>query len=201
MNRFFRFVWTVFGPIVFFFHPVQVEGLETLPSGGVLLCANHASNWDPLLLGLSLPIDYHMRPMAKDSLFRVPLLSWAVRKLGAFPVARGQSDINAVKTAIKAIRDGENLLVFPEGTRVEKEGDMPAKGGAAVIGIRTGATFVPVFVDGKKRLFHRTRIIFGEPYKPAYTGRHGTAEEVQAIADEVLRRAYALGRRDGACQA
>ena len=63
-----------------------------------------------------------------------------------------------------------------------------------MIGIRTGAWFVPVYVEGHKRPFRRTRIIFGEAYRPAYTGRHGSAEEVQAIADEVLRRAYALGR-------
>ena len=195
MNGFYRFVWTVFGPIFRFLHPVTVEGLDTLPPHGALLCANHASNWDPVLIAISLPIDYHLRAMAKDSLFRIPVLKWIVRKLGAFPVARGNSDINAVKTAIKAIRDGENLLIFPEGTRVKREGELAAKGGAAVIGIRTGAIFVPVFVDGKKRLFHRTRVIFGEPYHPTYTGRHGTAEEVQEIADEVLRRAYALGRR------
>ena len=131
--------------------------------------------------------------MAKDSLFHIPVLGWIVGKLGAFPVDRGNFDINSVKTAIRTIKDGENLLVFPEGTRVEKEGDVEVKGGVAVIGIRTGAIFVPVFVDGKKRLFHKTRLIFGEPYRPTYTGRHGTAEEVQEIANEVVRRAYALG--------
>ena len=52
---------------------------------------------------------------------------------------------------------------------------------------------VPVYVDGKKHLFHRTRLIIGHPVTPVYTGRHGTAEEMQDIADEVLRRAYALG--------
>lgn len=62
-----------------------------------------------------------------------------------------------------------------------------------MIGVRTGAVFVPVFMDGEKKLFHRTRIIIGEPYTPSVTGRHGTAEEMQAIADELLRRAYALG--------
>ncbi|MPM40911.1 hypothetical protein SDC9_87560 [bioreactor metagenome] len=63
----------------------------------------------------------------------------------------------------------------------------------AMIGIRTGAILVPVFVDGEKKLFHRTRIIFGEPYQPQITGRHGTAEEVQRAADGVLAAAYALG--------
>lgn len=192
-NRFFVFVYYVAGFIIKLLHPTTVEGMEDLPSGGVLLCANHSSNWDPVQIVISLPVNYRLRIMAKNSLFRIPVVSWVVRKLGAFPVDRGNFDINAVKTAIKTIKDGENLLVFPEGTRVEKEGDVEIKGGVAVIGIRTGAIFVPVFVDGKKRLFHKTRLIFGEPYRPTYTGRHGTAEEVQEIADEVVRRAYALG--------
>ena len=99
-----------------------------------------------------------------------------------------------MKTAIRTIKDGDNLLIFHEGTRVKKEGDRQAKGGVAMIGIRSGAKLVPVFVDGKKRIFKESRIIFGQPYAPTYTGRHGTAEEVQAIADEVLRRSYDLGR-------
>ena len=196
MNRFFRFVWRVFGPIFRFFQPVSVEGLENLPPHGALLCPNHSSNWDPVLLVVSLPIDYRLHIMAKDSLFRIPVLSWVVTKLGAFPVARGNSDLNAVKTAIQSIKCGDTLLIFPEGTRVEREGDVPAKGGVAMIGIRTGAVLVPVFVDGKKRIFRRSRIIIGQPYQPSYTGRHGTAEEVQAIADEVLRRSYALGKSE-----
>lgn len=67
--------------------------------------------------------------------------------------------------------------------------------------MRTGAVFVPVFMDGEKKLFHRTRIIIGEPYTPSVTGRHGTAEEMQAIADELLRRAYGAGRSAGGRQA
>ena len=76
---------------------------------------------------------------------------------------------------------------------MEHEGDLPAKGGVAVIGIRSGAQFVPVYVEGNKRLFHRTRIIFGQAYRPEATSRRPSPEEVQAIADEVLRRSYALG--------
>ncbi|MEG1592967.1 MAG: lysophospholipid acyltransferase family protein [Oscillibacter sp.] len=193
-NGFFVFVHRFLGPIFRFLHPLNIEGMDRLPPGGAMLCPNHSSNWDPVLLAVTLPVDYRLHIMAKDSLFRIPLVGPVVRKLGAFPVARGNSDIQSVKTAIQSIKSGDNLLIFPEGTRVEREGDMPAKGGAAIIGIRTGAIFVPVFVDGKKRLFRPTRLIIGQPYTPTYTGRHGTAEEVQAIADEVLRRAYDLGR-------
>lgn len=199
MNGFFRFVYRFLNCFLFFFFPVEVEGLENLPPHGALLCPNHSSNWDPILLVLKLPIDYRVHIMAKDSLFKNPLLGWILRKVGAFPVSRGSSDIAAVKTAIQAIKSGDNLLIFPEGTVVQggigKMDGKPshAKSGVSVIGVRTGATLIPVFMDGRKRLFHKTRIVIGKPYTPVYTGRHGTAEEMQTIADDLLREAYTLG--------
>ena len=72
-------------------------------------------------------------------------------------------------------------------------GHAEVKGGAAMMAIRSGVDMVPMFIDTKKRLFHRVHIIIGRPYTPVYTGRKGTAEEYQANADEIMRRAYALG--------
>ena len=98
-----------------------------------------------------------------------------------------------MKTALKAIKSGDNLLIFPEGTRVEHEGALPAKGGVAVIGIRSGAQFVPVYVEGNKRLFRRTRIIFGQAYRPEATSV-GFTGGGPGHRREVLRRSYALGK-------
>ena len=198
-NRLFVFIYYVVGLVADILHPVSVEGMERLPQNGVLLCPNHASNWDPILVALKLPKNYRLHIMAKEELFQNPLLGWLLRKVGAFPVSRGNNDINTVRTAMQAIKDGDNLLSFPEGTVVRNGvgyiDGLPAhaKAGVAMIGVRTGAALVPVFVDGEKKLFHRTRIIFGEPYEPHYTGRRGTSEEMQKIADEVLAAAYALG--------
>lgn len=198
-NRLFVFIYYVVGLVADVLHPVSVEGLERLPKSGALLCPNHASNWDPILVALKLPKNYRLHIMAKEELFKNPLLGWLLRKVGAFPVSRGNNDINTVRTAMQAIKDGDNLLIFPEGTVVRNGvgyiDGLPAhaKAGVAMIGVRTGAALVPVFVDGEKKLFHRTRIIFGEPYEPHYTGRRGTSEEMQKIADEVLAAAYALG--------
>ena len=137
--------------------------------------------------------------MGKSELFKYRPIAWIMRHLGAFPVNRGGTDINAVKTAIDVIKRGDNLLVFSEGT-VIRDGighadGLPAhaKSGVAVIGVRTGATLIPVFVDGPKKNFRRTRIVFGTPYEPVYTGRRGTGEEMQKIADDLLTEAYALG--------
>lgn len=198
-NSIFVFIYYVVGFVTGILHPVSVEGMEGLPESGVLLCPNHSSNWDPILVALKLPVNYRLHIMAKEELFKNPLLGWLLRKVGAFPVSRGNNDISTVRTAMQAIKEGDNLLIFPEGTVVRNGvgyvDGLPAhaKAGVAMIGVRTGAKLIPVFVDGEKRLFHRTRIIFGHPYTPRYTGRRGTSEEMQTIADEVLAAAYALG--------
>ncbi len=198
-NRVFVVIYYVVGFIAGILHPVTVEGMDRLPDSGVLLCPNHASNWDPILVALKLPINYRLHIMAKEELFKNPLLGWLLRKVGAFPVSRGNNDINTIRTAIQSIKDGDNLLVFPEGTTIHDgigyTDGLPAhaKAGVAMIGVRTGAKLVPVFVDGEKKLFRRTRIIFGEPYQPHYTGRRGTSDEMQKIADDILAAAYALG--------
>ena len=199
LGTLFVIAYYVVGLVTRILHPTTVEGLENLPEHGALLCPNHSSNWDPLLVVLRLPINYRVHIMAKQELFRFKPLAWALRHVGAFPVSRGDNDIQAVKTAIQAIKGGDNLLIFPEGTTIRNgighTDGLPAHAhaGVAVIGVRTGATMIPVFVDGEKKLFHRTRIIFGKPYIPVYTGRHGTSEEMQKIADDILAEAYALG--------
>ena len=199
LNNVYAFVYHVIGPLIRLLYPTSVEGLENLPESGVLLCANHSDNWDPVLLALALPVNYRMHTMAKEELFRNPIVGWLIGKAGGFPVSRGSNDIKSVRTAMQVIKSGENLLIFPEGT-VIYDGigyidGLPAhaKAGIAMIGVRTGAKMVPVFMDGKKKPFRKSRIIFGKPYEPVYTGRHGTAEEMQKIADDILKEAYALG--------
>ena len=161
MNHvFFGIIW-VLAQILRLLYRIEVKGLENLPRNGVLLCPNHASDLDPVLIGICLPINYRLHFMAKEELFRNRLFGRILRALGAFPVNREGADIQAVKTAMKVIHEGENL--------------------------------VPVFADGKKRMFRKTTIIFGEPYVPQITGRRGTSEELQKVADDVLREAYALG--------
>ena len=188
-------VWRVLRPLVLFFLPVELRGTENLKEGEgpYLLCANHSNLWDPVLFVLSMPQAFNVRIMAKKQLFSIPVLGGFLRAIGVFPVDRGHSDIGAVKTAIQSLRDGWNLFLFPEGTRVKNPGHAEIKSGAGMMAIRAGVKLVPVFIGTKKRLFRRTPIIIGAPFAPEYTGRKGTAEEYTANAREVMRRAYALG--------
>ena len=114
---FFAIIWLI-GKILLLLYRVDVKGLEHLPKSGALLCPNHASNIDPVLIGLCLPLDYHLHFMAKAELFEKPALAWLIRTLGAFPVQRDGRDIQSVKTAMQVLHKGENLLIFPEGTPI-----------------------------------------------------------------------------------
>ena len=192
-NKFYEVVWAVIRPVVLLFYPLDVKGLENLPEEPVVLCANHSSNWDPILMILAMSQKIKLRIMAKEQLFRIPVVNAVIRKMGAFPVNRGHSDIGAVRTSIQSLKAGFHLLIFPEGTRVRQPGKVSVKGGAAMIAIRSGVKMLPVFIGTTKRLFRRVPVIFGKPYTPVYSGRKGTAEEYQANAEEIMRQAYELG--------
>ncbi|MBQ0038697.1 MAG: 1-acyl-sn-glycerol-3-phosphate acyltransferase [Clostridiales bacterium] len=193
-NRFYEVMWVIFSPIFRLFHPLDVQGLENLPTDRpVLICVNHSHALDPILLAAAMPKTTMTQIMAKKQLFKIPVIGWLITKLGAFPVDRGHSDINAVKKSIQCLKDGCHLVIFPEGTRVSKPGQVSVKGGVAMIAIRSGVELLPVFIGMDKKAFHKVPIIFGKPYSPQYTGRRGTAEEYQANADEIMQQVYALG--------
>lgn len=195
MTRFYRVCHIILFPILWLLYPFKVHGAENVPKDrAVVLCANHAHAMDPFLICLALPRDVPVRIMAKKELMDVPLIGWFIRKLGAFGIDRGNSDLGAVKDSIRTIKDGVDLLVFPEGTRVEREGEVRPKGGVVMIAMRAGAPLVPVYIGKRRKLFRLTHIVFGKPYEPKTATRHGTAEEYQEYADEIVRRAYALGR-------
>lgn len=196
MTKFYRIIYTIAAPIIHLLFPCRVVGLEDFPKEGALLCANHASGWDPIIIALNLPKDSRLTVMAKDSLFRIPLLGFFLKKLGIFPVKRGGNDLTAMKTAMKVLGGGNRLLVFPEGTRVEEQGEVEAKGGVTMMATRTGVPMVPIYCGGKHKFLRKTTIVFGKPYMPVIAGRRPTPDENRAIAREILDRIYALSEVD-----
>ena len=178
--------------IVTFRTPLKAYGQGNIPKGGAVICSNHAHNSDPFYIVYSFQRQDKIWIMAKEEIRHYPVVGKLLDWLGfVIWVKRGKSDVGAVKSALKALKGQEKLLIFPEGTRHAEIGE--GKTGAAMMAIRSGVDMVPVFIDTRKRPFHRVHIIIGRPYTPVYTGRKGTAEEYQANADEIMRRAYALG--------
>ena len=133
-----------------------------------MLAANHTSNFDPWPLGIPLWPQRQLRFMAKSELFN-PLLAPILRAAGAFRVRRGEGDIEAVRTAVELVKEGEIVVMFPEGTRrqkgLRKKHVARAHTGAARIALGAGAPLVPAAIKGTDRLSRLgpLRVVFGEP--------------------------------------
>ena len=166
----------------------HVIGREKVPDGGCVLVANHTQWADPVLVGTALGNQYPLVAMAKKELFQIKLLGPLISALGAFPVDRGTADIGAIKTSLKAVKDGKKLLIFPEGGTKHKAGD-EAKVGAAMIAARTGAPIVPIYISENKRFRSKVYVVFGDAYIPEKTK---SKDGYRAIADDMMRRIYAL---------
>lgn len=177
-------------------HPVlRVEGRENIPEGKAVLCANHSNFSDPIwILGFS-GLDTLPRTMAKKELFHNPILRWLLFKVGAFPVDRGNADISAIKTAMQTLKQGNKLLIFPEGTRVKGGEVVEPHSGAALIAHRMNAPIVPVYLSTKKSIFHTVRLIFGEPYTLDFGGVKPCADDLAQSATDMMNTIYALGER------
>ena len=191
-----RLYHILYWPVWFFFsifHPVRVIGRENLPEGAAVIACNHNSLADPLMAIFACGYRNPIRIMAKEELFHIPLLGWLLIKVGMFGVNRGQSDISAVKRALKVLRDGCKLFLFPEGTRVKagEDGDSSAKTGAVLFASRSSVQLIPMFIPRKKRWFRPTTVVIGEAYYPALPDRR-TAEDLQRCSDELLERIYGL---------
>lgn len=141
---------------------IEVIGSENVPKdGGVLLCSNHISNFDPPMVGICAPRAIHF--MAKEELFKYPVIKQIMKSINAFPVRRGMGDKQALRQGLKLLKEGEVLGLFPEGTR-SKTGQLgEGLAGAGFFALRSEAYVVPAAIIGSYRPFSKVRVIFGKP--------------------------------------
>jgi 1-acyl-sn-glycerol-3-phosphate acyltransferase len=155
-------------PVVKVGFRLRARGIENLPDGGFVLAANHTSNFDPWPLGIPLFPHRQLRFMAKSELFN-PILKPILVGGGAFPVRRGQADLEAIGRAVELVRDGEVVVMFPEGTRrkkgLRKKHEARAHTGAARIALTAGVPLVPAAIKGTDRLSRLAplRVAYGRP--------------------------------------
>ena len=164
----YRIIGTLSIPVVKGLYRLRAQGVEHLPEGGFVLAANHTSNFDPWPLGIPLLPDRQLRFMAKAELFN-PVLTPILRAGGAFKVRRGEGDLDAMRTAGELVREGEIVVMFPEGTRqrkglVKKHQARPHTG-AARIALTGGVPLVPAAIGGTDRLLRLgpLRVAYGPP--------------------------------------
>lgn len=180
---------------------VRVEGVERIPAtGAFLLAATHESFLDPLVVGAFCP--RHVWHMARRTLFhsgrrRSRFRTWLGRMSGVIEVDREGGGREALRAAVDKLRDGEGVLVFPEGTRSDGTEVQPFRAGAGFLAVRTGAAVVPVSLTGTHRVWGRGRKLprlFGGPARLVYGDpvTYDRTTEPEDAAADMRRRVLRL---------
>ena len=175
--------------VVFFpLYRVKVIGKENFPKeGGVLLCTNHIANVDPPIVGISCPRPVHF--MAKEELFNAPILKSILPSVKAFPVKRGMSDREAFRKALKILKSGDVVGLFPEGTR-SKTGELgTGLAGAGFFALKGEGVVMPCAIIGPYKRFSRLKVVYGKPIDVTpYRERRASSEEVTEVIMNEIRK-------------
>lgn len=167
------------------FFSIRCRGRENIPTeGGVLVCSNHQSFFDPVLVGIGFK--RRLNYLARKTLFRFFAFRWLIEFLDAIPIDREGGGLGGLKETLKRLKHGELVLIFPEGTRT-RDGEVAAlKPGFVALARRGKAPLLPVAVDGAYDAWPREarfpslsqiHVWIGEPMPP---------DLVQSLSDEQL---------------
>ena len=182
---------------LFLWHPVfRVIGRENVPKEGrLMICANHSGMADPIWIYFALKLGHVPRIMAKQEVMKVPVLGQMLKFFGVFGVDRDSTDINAVKTALRCLNDEQQILVFPEGTRVKPGTFVEPKRGAVTLAARTNAPVLPVYLTANRRPFSPLTCVIGQPYLLQFEGKRATDEDLRKCSEDLMHRIYRLGEK------
>lgn len=192
------FKWSVVNPVLRGYFRGRIYGADHMPKvGPVLVVANHASDFDPPIVSscVQRPVSY----MAKQELFKVPVLSSAIRAYGAYPVQRGGSARGAIQAALQQLEQGWAVGVFLQGTRT-RDGRIPdPKLGAAMIAAKAQVPLVPVSLWGTHRILPRgakvpkplpVTVRIGQPIAPPASSKD--KEALKAVTDYCCDRIHTM---------
>lgn len=189
----YRFICALIGVFMRLLFRIEVNGTENIPKdGGVIMCANHLSNWDPVLLQ-TVAIKRHIYFMAKDELFHVFLLSNILKAIGAIPVKRASVDISPIKHALRTIKQGGMLGIFPTGQRAKHGLEGEVKAGIGLIAGKTDALVLPIHINATYRPFSKVVVNIGkcQSFTPD-EGEKLTTDVAQRLSDSIYSEIKAL---------
>lgn len=178
------------------FYPPKVEGIENLPAeGACIICPNHISLRDPILIAAIA--GRHLRFMGKSELFETKF-KWFTKflyGLGAFPVARGDADLSAIRHSLNILKEGHCLLIFGQGTRRRKEDteEPPMNTGVALLALRSKTPVIPVYIKPPYRIFRRTHIYIGKPLDFSEI-RRADKQTLCDVTDRIAGAIFSMGR-------
>ncbi len=186
-----KFIFNVYFHV---FNRVIIKGRENeLPEGPMIVFGNHYSNLDVFLMTIALK--RQIRFMAKRELMDTPIVGWFGKHYGAFPVDRSRVDLTATKTALRILKNGEVLGIFPEGTRIRNDKISDPKGGIAMFSWKTKAPVLPIHVEYRRKvhIFNHIELTVGKPIPASELGiEKGTPEEYKAASERLIDQVYSL---------
>lgn len=194
--------WSAVTPIFKLYFRGKIFDLDKVPqSGPIILVSNHASYFDPPLLSASMgrPVAF----MAKEELFKVPLLKQTIRLNGAYPVKRSTGDRAAIRAAMTSLQQGWAAGIFLEGTRTHDGRIYQPKLGAAMIAAKTQVPLLPVSLWGTDKIlspglpFPRPvsiTIRVGDLIAPPSSTKREALESVTDKCADVVNALLDLGR-------
>jgi len=180
---------------------LRVQGIERYPSHGpVLVCSNHQSNLDPLILGCVCPrpVNY----LAKKQLFKFPPLGWFLRWNDGIELDR-DSGLGGIKETLKRLKNKEAILMFPEGRRSLDGELLPIKRGFCTLVKKTKVPIFPVGLDGAFEAWPRNspfpnfganvQVVFGDPIQPEEYADL-SEDELTALLGEKIKECFEKAR-------
>ncbi|MCX7614173.1 MAG: 1-acyl-sn-glycerol-3-phosphate acyltransferase [Clostridiales bacterium] len=182
---FFNFIYSLLRIVFFPLYRLKIYGRENIPkTGGMLVCGNHTCLKDPIFIAFALGLKHPYTFMARSELFEIPIFGYILKNLGVFPVKRGSADVASIKTALRSLKEGKTLIIFPEGSRWSED----AKAGAGMLAVKGGAPVLPIFLQGSMRIFSTVTIFIGKPFKPDIPD----SKDYKAISDGIMQKVRSL---------
>lgn len=186
---FYNFVKYVVGFFLKLIYPYRVENFPKLEDGAYIVVANHKSYLDPLILSILFPRQIHW--MAKRELFDNPILRAILNVVGAIPVDRENNDAKSVMRAMRILKEGNVLGIFPEGTRVKEANYGAGKKGTVLLASRTGTEILPIYIRDAYKPFRRQVFVFRDPV--VFEKKKLTDEEYERMGRALLHTIYEGG--------
>ena len=169
---------------------VKVVGKENLPKeGAFILCGNHRSYLDPLLIVTNCK--RKVRFVAKQELKDHIITRLAVYFFDAIYVKRETKDVGAMKEVLKTLKNGEGIGIFPEGTRNGLAKGVQAKNGVSYFALNSDAVVIPVGIKGELKPFHKITLTYGKPidiseYKKDKKNKESIEEVTKIIMERIV---------------
>lgn len=171
-------------------YKVEYVGEENIPeNGGFILASNHVNALDPVFIALGMK-KRQLHFMGKKELFENPVIKFFLSKLNGFPIVRGGADSEALNYAIRLVKEGYVLGIFPEGTRSKDYKPAKAKSGVAVIAKEAKADILPVAIYTSDDMKKGTKLTirYGEliPYESLGINEESSRTEIKECAQNVM---------------